>query len=115
MSSGHPIECARSQVEVLARAAERTGRRYREEIGARLWRLAGVCGGFQDWTCVSRCLEVADAMGYDRPRHEHFLVRAMARLDPATAIRVREALIRLFKPHLRTGMPAASPTGGSRP
>lgn len=114
MSSGHPIECVRSQVEVLARAADRSGRQYREEIGARLWRLAGAAGGYRDWTCVTRCLEIADAIGYDHPRQESLLVRAMARLDPAAAIRVRETLIRFFKPHLRAGMPGVASAGGPR-
>ena len=111
MSSGHPIECVRSQVEVLARAAVRTGRRYREEIGARVWRLAGAAGGFEDWAYVERCLQIAEATGYHHPRQEAWLVRAMARVDPASAIRVREALIRFFKPHLRDGMPTASAMG----
>ena len=79
--------------------------------GARLWRLAGAAGGFKDWVCVARCLEIAGDMGYDNPRQEALLVRAMARVDPAMAIRVREALIRFFKPHLRAGMPAVTPAG----
>ena len=73
MSSGHPVECARAQVEVLARAAAATGAHYRAEIGARLWRLAGVCGGYQDWACVDRCLAMASELGYGDPRDEHWL------------------------------------------
>ena len=103
MSSGRPMECARAQVEVLARVASATGSRYRDEIGARLWRLAGVCGGFKDWTAVERCLDVAADLGYGDPRNEHWLVRAVAAFDPATAIRAREMFIRTLKPALRAG------------
>jgi len=105
MSSGRPVDCARAQVEVLARAAARTGARYRDEIGSRLWRLAGVCGGFQDWVFVDRCLKLAAEIGYGDPKNEHWLVRALAAVDATTAVRIRERLIRLLKPGLREGMP----------
>ena len=108
MSSGRPIECARAQAEVLARVAAATGTRYRDELGARLWRLAGVCGGFKDWTSVDRCIEIASSVGYGNPRDEHWLVRAMAAFDPATAVRARELFIRAVKPSLRAGQPVAA-------
>ena len=112
MSSGRPIECARAQVEVLARASIETGHRYRPEIGARLWRLAGVAGGFGDWPTVDRCLALASAIGYADPENEHWVVRALAAFDPATAVRARETFIRLAKPSLRGGMPIAHTAGG---
>lgn len=112
MSSGHAVECARAQVEVLARVAARTGQKYCDDIGARLWRLAGVCGGYQDWTYVDRCLAIASEIGYLSPRREHWVVRAMASVSPSGAIRLRETFVRLLKPSLRAGMPvAASQTG----
>lgn len=108
MSSSHSIECVRAQVEVLARVAARTGQKYREEIGTRLWRLAGACGGHQDWTYVDRCLAIAAEIGYVSPRHEHWTVRAMAAVSPLAAVRLRETYIRLLKPSLRAGMPVAA-------
>jgi glycosyltransferase involved in cell wall biosynthesis len=112
MSSGHPIECARAHVDVLSRVAAATGSRYRTEIGTRLWRLAGVCAGYQDWTYVDRSLRLAGQIGYLRPHDEHWAVRAMAAVDPARAVRVREFLIRLLKPSLRAGMPIATASSG---
>jgi glycosyltransferase involved in cell wall biosynthesis len=112
MSSGHPIECARAQVEVLARVIARTGATYRAEIGARLWRLAGVAGGYQDWAYVSRALALAAEIGYRRPRAEHWLMQVLAAVDPRLAVRTRERFIRLLKPALRAGMPAARPAAG---
>jgi hypothetical protein len=114
MSSGHPIECARAQVDVLARVAERTGRRYREDIGARLWRLAGVCGSFDDWEYVERCMDLADRIGYRQPAHESWFVRTIARFNPSGAVRLRERFIRLVKPRLRAGLPLASSLGGRK-
>jgi glycosyltransferase involved in cell wall biosynthesis len=105
MSSGHPIECARAQLEVLVRAADVTGTKYAGEIGRRLWRLAGVLGGYQDWTSVRRSLVLAERLGYTQPASEHAAVRLLARFSPYGAVRVREAFIRAVKPELRRGMP----------
>jgi glycosyltransferase involved in cell wall biosynthesis len=107
MSSGHPIECARAQYEVLARTASATGRRYSSEIGFRLWRLAAVSGSFKDWGYVRHCLALASELGYEDPRGEHPIVRLMARVSPVGAVRAREALIRGFKPALRRNVPLA--------
>lgn len=103
--SGRPIECARAQYAVLADAAAATGQRYRDEIGLRLWRLAGVLGGFRDWIYVRHCMALAAELGYTEPANEHPLVRFAARISPVGAIMGREALIRLFKPSLRRGTP----------
>jgi glycosyltransferase involved in cell wall biosynthesis len=108
MSSGHRVECARAQVDVLASVVERTGARYVQEIGARLWRLAGVCGGFSDWTYVRKCVALARQIGYRDPEEEHPAIRLMARVSPLAAVAVREGLIRAFRPALRSGMPRAA-------
>jgi glycosyltransferase involved in cell wall biosynthesis len=106
MSSGHPVACARSQVEVLKHAAAQTGRRYPDVIGARAWLLAGVCAGYSDWTYVRECLRLARRVGYRVPSRQHWLVRAVATVAPEAAVVGREALIRAFKPALRRGFPS---------
>lgn len=106
MSSGHPIECARAQYEVMARIAHQSGRRYTAEIGRRLWQLAGILGGYQDWDYVRRCLQLAASLGYADPVDEHAAIRLMARVSPFAAVRAREALIRMIKPELRRDMPS---------
>ncbi|HEX5071452.1 MAG TPA: glycosyltransferase family A protein [Vicinamibacterales bacterium] len=98
---------ARGQIEVLSRAAGATGNRYSDVIGTAAWRLAAVCAGDQDWPGVDRCLAVAARIGYVDPRHEHWLVRAVARLDAAAAVRFREAAIRLLRPSRRLRTPIA--------
>ena len=108
MSSGHQIECARAQYEVLASVVSRTDTCYAAEIGGRLWLLAGVLGGYRDWTYARKCLDLARRLGYDNPDGEHPAIRLMARISPFGAIVAREAFIRTFKPHLRSGFPVAS-------
>jgi glycosyltransferase involved in cell wall biosynthesis len=108
MSSGHPIECARAQFQVLANTARVTGRRYSQAIGRRLWSLAGALGGYDDWEYVERCLRLAADLGYSDPTAEHAAIRVLARVSPIGAVRIREKLIRTLKPALRRGMPKAS-------
>jgi hypothetical protein len=105
MSSGHPIECARAQLEVVARAADATGTKYAAQIGQRLWTLAGVLGGYQDWVSVRRCLGLAERLRYTQPASVHPAMRILARLSPYGAVRLREAFIRAVKPELRRDMP----------
>ena len=104
MSSGHPIECARAQLEVVARAAAATGTTYADQVGQRLWALAGVLGGYQDWVSVKRCLELAERLRYT-PASTHPAMRLIAMFSPYGAVRLREAFIRVAKPELRRGMP----------
>jgi glycosyltransferase involved in cell wall biosynthesis len=111
MSADHPVECARAQVEVLARTAARTGRNYAREIGSRLWRLAGVCAGYSDWVYVRKCLDLAKQLDYLNPTEEHVAVRLMARVSPLLPVIARERFIRLLKPHLRRGMPSVARDG----
>jgi glycosyltransferase involved in cell wall biosynthesis len=108
MSSGHRVECARAQVDVLDWIAARTRQTYLTEIGQSLWRLAGVCAGYSDWTYVRRCLDIAARLGYDHPHREHWVVQALARLSPFAAVAARETVIRAVKPHLREDMPSVA-------
>jgi glycosyltransferase involved in cell wall biosynthesis len=115
MSSGHRIECARAQIHVLGLAIEHTGRKYAPEIGARLWRLAGASAGYGDWPAVRTCVAMAAAIGYRDPAQEHWLMRALGRISPLAAIALREASIRITKPHLRAAMPRARQTAAREP
>jgi glycosyltransferase involved in cell wall biosynthesis len=108
MSSGHPIECARAQFEVMKRAARAVGDRYAEAIGERLWHLATVCATYSDWKYVRECLTLATELRYVPGEREPLPVRALARISPLAAIGGREAFVRLFKPRLRAGVPRAS-------
>ncbi len=108
MSAGHPIECARAQYHVLESAAARVGAQYPREIGARLWKLAGVCGTYRDWAYVRRCVELATHLGYVDPVEEDLAFRVLARIHPFAAVRLREALIRWLKPELRRRVPVAT-------
>src|SRR5262245_22349405 len=67
MSSGNKIACARAHYHVLKQVADRTGSKYADELGAELWKLAGVCGTYRDWEYVRRTLELVRAIGDTAP------------------------------------------------
>ena len=115
MSSGHPIECVRAQVEVLHRVADRTGTTYRQDIGARLWKLAALSAAHNDWAYVEKCLRLAERLQYSNPDGEHWGLRLLARVSPMGAVRARERLIRLVKPQLRAGLPQVEPRRRAQP
>lgn len=114
MSADHQVDCARAQYVVLEGAAAKTGETYAKEIGARLWKLAAVCGGFSDWTYVRKCLALARSLGYTDPLDEHWAMRLAARVSPVGAVKARERLIRFAKPALRANMPSAKTLTVSR-
>lgn len=107
MSSGHPIECARAQLHVMAEAATVTGHRYVSEIGERVWRIAGVLAGYQDWQHARKAVDLALRLGYRTPVRETPAFRALARVSPHGAVYLREVFIRAFKPSLRRNAPVA--------
>jgi glycosyltransferase involved in cell wall biosynthesis len=107
MSSGHRVECARAHFEVLAHVAGVTGTKYAPEIGARLWRIAGVLGGYRDWRYARKCVALARELGYTDPHTEDSMFRFAARVSPFGAVVAREAFIRTFKPALRRNYPVA--------
>lgn len=107
MSSGNRVECARSHYEVMASVVARTGDRYRQEIGERLWHIAGVLGGYKDWRYARKSVELACELGCRDPDTADPLFRLIARVTPFGAVVIREACIRIFKPALRRDFPVA--------
>jgi len=105
MSASDATAAARARIEVLNRVALATGDRYQDAIGLLAWQLAGVCASSNDWAAVERCLSMAARVGYVDPYHEHWLVRVVARFDAATAVRLREVVIRLLGPSRRARPP----------
>jgi hypothetical protein len=88
---------------VLEKSAQLLPARYCEVIGLRLWRTAAVCGTYRDWEYADRCVHLAGQLGVGTPPEGRVVFRWLCRLHPHAAVRLREAFIRLLRPHLRTG------------
>ena len=104
MSSGNGLACARAHYHVLAGVAAQTGDRYASEIGAECWTAARILGTYRDWAYVRRALALARTMNYDDPVAENARFRLLARVHPLGAVMLREQVVRLLKPGLRTGI-----------
>ena len=92
MSAANGHKCVLSQVAVMMKTLAHGGSApYREDIGRRLWALAGVLGAYGDWATADAVL--ADAAALAPPAAGSAVFRAACRVSPRVALRAREALI----------------------
>jgi glycosyltransferase involved in cell wall biosynthesis len=111
MSSTNKAKCARAQFHVMRKlveelASERRLSSYSEPIASRLWDIATFAASFCDWEYVDRCIELAHQLGSRRPARGSARFQFLTKLSPRVAYRVRENLIRFFRPALRVGYPS---------
>ncbi len=92
---------ARATFHVLRKAAEELTGRYNAEICSRLWPLAGISASYGDWENADACVTLALLLNNTVPTKASLVFTLLCRCNPYLAIRVREFLIRIFKPHLR--------------
>lgn len=115
MSSANRPKCARAQFHVMQKVTEELARDnrlqdYSDAIAARLWEIATFSGSFCDWEYVDFCVALARRLGSSFPQEAGTgLFRSITRISPRYAYRLREKLIRLFRPTLRTGSPSNNP------
>lgn len=91
----------RATYHLLRKAAAVLAPPYREIVAQRLWKAAASSAAYQDWENADRCAELAVQLSPDGPAPGSTLFRTAARVTPRFALRLRERLIRLFKPALR--------------
>ena len=102
MSTGNQAKCFRAHHEVMRRVAQRPDATpYHQDIGRKLWHVAGLLAACGDWVAADRA--VRDARKLMRPDAAAGAVwyRLLACFAPRFALRVREYAIRWLKPSLR--------------
>lgn len=104
MSSANQVKCVRAQFHVMKKAAEALEGRYAAEISERLWAIAGVSAAYLDWENADACVSLAVSLNGKVPEKASPIFSLFCSSNPYLAIRVREYLIRLFKPHLRSSV-----------
>jgi glycosyltransferase involved in cell wall biosynthesis len=104
MSAANRLKCVQAQYEVMRKAADRVGTTHGVEIADRLWRIAGCAAAELDWTTADAAVALAVRLAGRRVPSGGRLFSLLVRLSPSLAIRLRERLIRLFKPTLRAGL-----------
>jgi glycosyltransferase involved in cell wall biosynthesis len=101
MSSANQTQCARAQYHVMRKAADVVGDRYAAEISEKLWCIATTSATFLDWENADACIALASKLKSNLPRNAGFLFDLLCRCNPYIALRIRELIIRIFKPGLR--------------
>ncbi len=102
MSSANQIKCIKAKFHVMRKVAEALKGKYAEEITHNLWILAGNAGAYLDWETADNCLQLALSINNNSPKKLSSSFRLLSSYNPYLAIRIREWLIRLLKPQLRS-------------
>lgn len=102
MSSANQEKCTLAKYHVMRKNAEEVGAQYGAAIAHMLWKNAGVAGSLLDWKTADKSLKLALQLNGTKPMGESAFFTLVSKINPFFAIRLREYLIRLFKPYLRT-------------
>jgi glycosyltransferase involved in cell wall biosynthesis len=101
MSGANQVKCCQAQFHVMRKVAEVVGDRYSDEITSRLWEIAAVSAAYSDWKNVDHCIDLAKSINNKIPQELNSIFKILCQWNPKAAIRLREKLIRTFKPQLR--------------
>ncbi|QLE51301.1 glycosyltransferase family 2 protein [Nostoc sp. C057] len=101
MSSANQIKCAKAQFHVMQKVAESVQGQYSHEIAQKLWGIAAVAAAYLDWKTADKCVDLAMSLCSKVPNNFSASFRVLCNCNPYFAIRLREWLIRFFKPQLR--------------
>ncbi len=104
MTTGNLAGAQRSTYHVLAKGAAAAPPRYHEIIARRLWVTAGFSGAYQDWENADRAAALALRLAPAMPVPGGPLLKLAGHRWPGLALRLREKLIRLFRPAARAGI-----------
>jgi glycosyltransferase involved in cell wall biosynthesis len=105
MSASSRAHCCLASHVITQRFAARNPGRYLEDIGNLAWRNAAGLASSLEWAGADSCVKLACSAGGRVPREASALFKTLCLIDPCWAIRVREWLIRTFKPRFRRGYP----------
>ncbi len=116
MSAANRLRCLRAQYSVMLKTSKRNGaERYGIEIADRLWDIAAGLAAELDWETADNAAQLATRMAGLSRLPSGRLFRNLCRISPRGALRVREWLIRLFKPALRRSYPGWRSGVANRP
>ena len=102
MHGRNPVECLLAHHAVMMKVAQRAAPKYREAIAQNLWLAAQGLAMYGKWEKVDEVLADAERIfpGVPSEQSRDFAL-ACHLFGPRFLFRLREKLIRLFKPHLR--------------
>lgn len=101
MTTSNLAGAQRSTYHVLAKGAAAAPARYHEIIARRLWITAGFSGAYNDWENADRAAALALRLAPTMPVPGGPMMKLAGRRFPRLALRLRERLIRVFRPATR--------------
>jgi glycosyltransferase involved in cell wall biosynthesis len=102
MSAAQPVKCLHAQQAVMNNAAAQLDGRFSVDIAERLWSIASGFASHKEWKALREVLDDARAVYRDIPPGQSKLFLSLVKtFGPYYAFIIREAAIRLLKPHLR--------------
>jgi glycosyltransferase involved in cell wall biosynthesis len=101
MSQGNLVKCEKARYHVLKKCARFNGDTHGKAIAHELWKIAGVLASRFEWEVADKAVRLAVQLNGRTPSHGGALFQGLSMIHPRMALRVRETLIRFFKPHLR--------------
>ncbi len=106
MSASNRQKCIEAHYHVLRKVLDRPrSTAYRNDIATKLW-MAGAAGAAHlDWATADKAVALAMRLADPSAAPARSVFQALCWLSPHIALRARELLIRLFRPHLRAGYP----------
>lgn len=103
MSAANQLKCLQSHFAVMRHTlGHPDAGPYRNDIAMKLWGVAGALAAYDDWECADSAIKMAAQICPPPPSVGSHMFRAVARIQPKLALRMRELWIRAAKPHLRT-------------
>jgi glycosyltransferase involved in cell wall biosynthesis len=103
MTTSNLAGAQRSTFHVMRKAAAAVPESYRGIIAGRLWGVAGLSAAYNDWENADRASALALSLAPNSEIPGAAWFRLLAARQPRLALRLRERLIRLFRPSARSG------------
>ena len=106
MWTANQAKCHEAHYHVMRKALVGPGGdRHKEAIATQLWHVVAGAGSHLDWRTADKAAALAMQIAGSSTAPSGPMFKALCCLSPRVAIRIREGLIRAFKPRLRAGHP----------
>jgi glycosyltransferase involved in cell wall biosynthesis len=106
MSASSRLKCLQAHYNVMRKTAKIEGADlYAADIAERLWQAVSGLAAELDWRTADQAAALAMQLAGPPATRSGQIFNALCHLSPRLALRIREGLIRAFKPHLRHGYP----------
>lgn len=102
MSGSNSKQCVIAQYHVLEQTSVTHGKTYGKQLADQVFDNAASLAKENEWAYVKKALLLSKNLGHPYCKNGSPIFNTLTRFHPFAAIWLRERLIRLFKPHLRT-------------